>query len=121
MVDFILLVADEWSQRLPEVVAALDQVGARVQLLDAKSSIIEGSVTSDRLQCVSKLKCTQRLSTGAIYVTEAAVPTRPQAPQPPQRCRRPPLYPNRRRSALFGVAATALLTRRRRRHRRQSR
>jgi hypothetical protein len=74
MVDFILLVADEWAQRLPEIVAALDRVGAHVQLLDAKSCIIEGAVRSDRLQFVTRLKCAERVSMGATYVTEAPVP-----------------------------------------------
>jgi hypothetical protein len=73
MVDFILLVADEWAQRLAQVVAALDRIGAHVQLLDAKSCIIEGAIRSDRLHFVSRLKCTERVSMGAMYVTEAPV------------------------------------------------
>jgi hypothetical protein len=68
--DFIMLISNEWTGRVAEVTAALQQVGARVNVIDAEGSVVEGVIRRNDLRELSRLRFARRVTSSATYLLE---------------------------------------------------
>jgi len=75
LTEFIVIVADDWQGRFPDVLEALRQAGAEVTAAYEDTGIIEGVVESCRLESMSQLACVNRVWKVLTYVSESPVAT----------------------------------------------
>lgn len=66
--EFVVLIADGWSNHVPEVLAAVQSRGGEVTSVDQENGILEGRIESLDLPRLRQLRCVRRIVEGTSFI-----------------------------------------------------
>lgn len=72
--DFVLRIAPLWVDRFPDVLAALQALGARVGLVAEDHHSVSGIIPTDQLHELGSLPCVEGVVAGAEFLLDAGDP-----------------------------------------------